>query len=131
LDCISLWIFFTIFVYWVIDIIGIEVAGLRYYFPSPPLAAYAQYLEIREALSRISPFTLYAEAASALLNPEVRSLSFFYYYAQDLPTPQPLGLDLSIALAWPSFSALMATFILVLTLSIVTFMRTEVRPAWA
>ena len=131
LACISLWIFFTIFVYWIVDIIATELAGLRYHFPSPPLAAYVQYFEIREALSRISPFTLYAEAASALLNPEIRSLSIFYYYAQDLPTPQPLSLDLSIVLAWPSFSALMAIFIIVLTLSIVTFMRAEVKPTWA
>jgi len=131
LACVSLWIFFTIFVYWIVDIIAIEAAGLRYYFPSPPLAAYVQYLEIKEALSRISPLTLYAEAASVLLNPEIRTVSIFYYYAGDLPTPQPLSLDLSIALAWPSFSALMAAFIIVLTLSIVTFMRTEVRPAWA
>ncbi len=131
LACVSLWIFFAIFVYWIVDIIAIEVAGLRYYFPSPPLAAYVQYLEIKEALSRISPLTLYAEAASVLLNPEIRTVSIFYYYAEDLPTPQPLSLDLSIALAWPSFSALMAAFIIVLTLSMVTFMRTEVRPAWA
>jgi ABC-2 type transport system permease protein len=131
LACISLWVFFTIFVYWIIDIIAIEVAGLRYYFPSPPLAAYVQYLEIIEALSRISPLTLYAEAASALLNPEIRSLSIFYYYAENLPTPQPLSLDLSIALAWPSFSALIAAFTVILTLNIITFMRAEIRPAWA
>ena len=131
LACISLWIFFTIFVYLVVDIIAMEASGLRYYFPSPPLYAYLQYLEIREALSRISPFTLYAEAASALLNPEIRSLSIFYYYAENLPTPQPLSLDLSIALAWPSFSALIAAFTVILTLSIITFMRAEIRPAWA
>jgi ABC-2 type transport system permease protein len=131
LACISLWIFFTIFVYLVVDIIAMEASGLRYYFPSPPLYAYLQYLEIREALSRISPFTLYAEAASALLNPEIRSLSICYYYAENLPTPQPLSLDLSIALAWPSFSALIAAFTVILTLSIITFMRAEIRPAWA
>ena len=131
LACISLWIFFSIFVYLIVDVIAMEVAGLRYYFPSPPLAAYVQYFEIREALSKISPLTLYAEAASTLLNPEIRTVSIFYYYAEDLPTPQPLSLDSSIALAWPSFSALTAAFIIVLTLSIVTFMRTEVRPAWA
>jgi ABC-2 type transport system permease protein len=77
LACISLWIFFTIFVYLVVDIITMEASGLRYYFPSPLLYAYLQYLEIREALSRISSFTLYAEAASALLNLEIGSLKHF------------------------------------------------------
>jgi len=50
LACTSLWIFFTIFVYLVVDIITMEASGLRYYFPSPLLYAYLQYLEIREAL---------------------------------------------------------------------------------
>jgi ABC-2 type transport system permease protein len=131
LACISLWIFFTIFVYLVVDIIATEVVGLRHYFPNPPLEVYIQYLGVREALLRISPLTLYAEVASALLSPEIRSLSILYYYAVDLPTPQPLSLDLSIALAWPSFSALVAAFMITLVLSMVVFMRIDIRPAWA
>ncbi|MEM1550517.1 MAG: ABC transporter permease subunit [Candidatus Bathyarchaeia archaeon] len=131
LASIALWVFLSIFFYLIADVIATEVSGLRYYFPSPPISAIITYYEVRSAISRISPLTLYAEVANVLLNPEIRTTGLFYVYSENLPAPQPLSLDMSIALAWPSFSALIAGFIIILTLSTLMFLRAEIRPSWA
>ncbi|MEM2607275.1 MAG: ABC transporter permease subunit, partial [Candidatus Bathyarchaeia archaeon] len=117
LASIALWIFLSIFIYLIADVVAAEMAALRSYFPSVPLSAIITYYEIRDAISRISPLTLYMEVANILLNPEIRSTGLFYYYSEALPAPQPLSLDTSIALAWSSFSALIAGFIIILALS--------------
>lgn len=130
LASIALWIFLTIFIYLVADIIAAEITGLRYYFPAPPVSAIITYYEVRSAISRISPLTLYSEVANIFLDPEIRFTGLFYY-AVDLPAPQPLNLDASIALAWPSFSSLIAGLLIILTISIFIFLRTEVKPYWA
>lgn len=130
LASIALWIFLSIFIYLIADVVAAEMAALRSYFPSVPLSAIITYYEIRDAISRISPLTLYMEVANIFLNPEIRSTGLFYY-SEALPTPQPLSLDTSIALAWPSFSALTAGSVVILALSTLIFLRTEVRPYWA
>jgi len=131
LASIALWVFLSIFFYLIADVIAAEISGIRYYFPSPPITAIIAYYELRSAISRISPLTLYTEVANVLLNPEIRTTGLFYVYAPNLPSPQPLNLDMSMALAWPSFSALIAGFIIVLTFSILLFLRAEIRPSWA
>lgn len=131
LASIALWIFLSIFFYLIADVVAAEISGLRYYFPSPPISAIIAYYEVRSAVSRISPLTLYTEVANVLLNPEIRTTGLFYVYSENLPSPQPLSLDLSIALAWPSFSALIAGFVIILAFSTLLFLRMEIRPSWA
>ncbi|MEM1586110.1 MAG: ABC transporter permease subunit [Candidatus Bathyarchaeia archaeon] len=131
LASIALWILLSIFFYLIADVIAAEISKIRYYFPSPPESAIITYYEVSNAISRISPLTLYAEVANIFLNPEIRTTGLFYIYSENLPAPQPLGLDLSIALAWPSFSALIAGFVIILALSTLIFLRMEIRPSWA
>jgi len=131
LACLALWVFLNFFVYMIANVVAEFVVPLRTYFPSAPLHAIMAHEEVRMAISRISPATLYVEVANIMLNPEIRSMGLLYVVSSDLPTPQPLNLDESIMLAWPNISALLSGLVICLTLSYVIFMRKEIRPAWA
>jgi len=131
LACLALWVFFNFFIYMIAGVIAELVVPLRAYFPAAPLPAIMAHEEVRMAVSRISPATLYIEIANVVLNPEIRSMGLLYVVSRDLPTPQPLSLDESIMLAWPNISALLSGLVICLALSYVIFMRKEVRPTWA
>lgn len=81
-----------------------------------------------EALLRLSPNTLYAEATVGLLLPSTRSLGFV------LPTQMqgaifgaPLPLGESIILTWPHLTGLIALTTLLFALAYVLFQRQEIR----
>ncbi|MBS7641312.1 MAG: ABC transporter permease subunit [Candidatus Bathyarchaeia archaeon] len=133
LASLAVWVFFSIFIYLVADIIATEVAGLRYYFPEPPTSAKWLYYVTYDAVIRFSPQTLYSEVAGYILSPEILVIYFNPYGGFYLPSLKlrPLSLDESLSLVWPSFSTLIASFVIILTLSILIFLKMEVRPSWA
>lgn len=131
LACLALWIFFNFFIYMIASVVAEIAVPLRPYFPSAPLSVIMAHEEVRMAVLRTSPTTLYMEVANVVLNPEIRSMGLVYIVSKDLPTPQPLSLDESVMLAWPNISALLSGLVVCLTLSYVIFMRKEVRPTWA
>jgi ABC-2 type transport system permease protein len=121
---LALWLFFTVF--WSI-IVGVLAQALR-----PIRIGMAEELiaqaELQQALARISPNTLYAEATIALLNPQVRSLGIVLpAQLQGAVLGAPLPLSESIMLGWPHLVGLIATTIMLFAASYVIFQRREIR----
>jgi ABC-2 type transport system permease protein len=79
-------------------------------------------------LARLSPGTLYSDAITAMLNPDVRSLGpLFLDQLQGMVRGAPLPFGQSIILAWPQTVALIAITILLYVVGYIVFQRQEVR----
>lgn len=78
-------------------------------------------------VSRLSPVTLYEEASSALLNPEVRSLGVVTFAQLDRALVSNLSLTQSLLLIWPQVVGSVAIAVVVFAVAYVSFMRQEVR----
>jgi len=85
-------------------------------------------LEWTQALSRLSPNTLYVEIVQAILAPETRSLGpMFIDQLQGMLRGAALPLGESLAIAWPQAVALIAGTIVLFSAGYVVFQRQEVR----
>ncbi len=124
LAAIAVWLFFTAF--W--GIIANLLAQLFRPAPSGDALALFEQLQLELALSRISPNTLFAEVALAMLNPTVRALGFtlpLQLHNAILGTPLPA--TQSILLTWPHATGLIAATIILFALGYVLFQRQEIR----
>ncbi|GMR09957.1 MAG: ABC transporter permease [Anaerolineae bacterium] len=124
LASIATWLFFTIF--W--DIIA-SVFG-RAIGPRPAITVdqlVAQGARI-QALSRISPNTLFIEAMVGLLNPATRSFGLVLpSQLQGAIAGAPLPFGESLMLIWPHLTGMIAVTILLFAVSYVLFQRQEIR----
>lgn len=124
LASIAVWLFFTVF--W--DIVAgllVPILGPRQVTSILDLLALG---ELELTLARISPITLYAEAALILLHPSVRSLGIVLPVQLDRAVlGSPLPIDQSILLIWPHLTGLIAVTILLFALGYVIFQRQEIR----
>ena len=85
-------------------------------------------LLLQVTIARISPGTLYSDAITAILNPDVRSLGpLFLDQLQGMVRGAPLPLGQSIIIAWPQTVGLIATTIFLYVIGYVIFQRQEVR----
>lgn len=85
-------------------------------------------LEWMQALARLSPNQLFAEAVRAILSPSTRSLGpIFLDQMQGAINGAPLPFADSVALAWPQAVALIAGTIVLFVAGYVVFQRQEVR----
>jgi ABC-2 type transport system permease protein len=90
--------------------------------PDPNTLAWTQ------ALARISPNQLFAEAVTAILNPDTRSLGLiFFTQMEGAVMGAPLPLLQSILIAWPQIVGLAAATIVLFVAGYVVFQRQEVR----
>lgn len=124
LAAIATWLFFTVFWNILASLLAQSLRPIQYGFLEEALAQ----AELELALTRISPNTLYAEIAIALLNPTVRSLGFvlpFQLEGAILGTPLPL--HQSVLLIWPHLTGLVAATILLFALAYILFQRQEIR----
>lgn len=126
LAAIALWIVLTIFAALLVGIVASYVA------PVPANATTDQQIanaELQLDLARISPGTLYSEAAAYLLDPTVQTVGIVPVDQQtdQRAIPSILPLDQSLLLAWPQVVALVALTVVCFGLGYVAFMRQEVR----
>jgi len=108
LASIATWLFFSIFIYMIIDVIA--TTGVSYF-----------------TVSRLSPLFLYSEAASVILSPEMRILGLVSYEMVIGMLEAPLPVDQSLLLVWPSITSLTAAMMMIFALSYVIFMKQEIR----
>ncbi len=94
--------------------------------PTDPATALANARN-EITLSRLSPVVLYEETATALLNPEVRSLGFVTLDQIDRAIVSELSLSQSLLLVWPQLVGLVAATVVIFAAAYVLFMRQEVR----
>jgi ABC-2 type transport system permease protein len=78
-------------------------------------------------LSRLSPVELYEEAASALLDPGVRSVGLVTLAQLDRAVVGDLSLGQSLLLVWPQLVGLAAATVIIFAFGYVDFMKQEVR----
>ena len=126
LAAIALWIVLTIFAALLVGIVA------SYLAPVPTGATTDQQIanaQLQLDLARVSPGTLYSEAAAYLLDPTVQTVGIVPVDQQtdSRAIPSILPLDQSLLLAWPQVVALLGLTVVCFGLGYVAFMRQEVR----
>ncbi len=124
LAALGVWLLFALFWPVLSPIIATLVAGPANDVFGPNLA----YLEAVQAIDRISPNTLFAEIALALLQPATRALGpVLYSQIEGALLGTPLPTAQSFLLIWPQLTGLVAEMILVFAGAYVLFQRQEIR----
>ncbi len=121
---ISLWLFFSIFVPILADMIADAI------FPVTKNAdALTQLYNVRvsQGVSRLSPSTLYSEASVTLLSPNVRTLGPVLLEQVYGAISGFLPLDQSLLLIWPHITGLVAGTLIIFGITYTLFLRQEIR----
>ncbi len=124
LAALGMWLLFALFWSILTPLVATLVAGPPETIFGPNLS----FVQTSQALDRISPNTLYAEVALALLQPSTRALGpVFYSQIQGALLGAPLPAGQSFLLIWPQLTGLVATTIVIFAIAYVIFQRQEIR----
>ncbi len=124
LAAIAVWLFSAIFISLLAGIIADALYPLDGY--NAMLNTLSNY-NCELNLNRISPYYLFSEAASTILNPAVRSVNAVTVTQLSGALSGYLSLGQSILLVWPHLTALCALMLLSFAFSYLSFMRQEIR----
>lgn len=121
LAALGVWLFFAVF--WPI------LAGIFAQVVRPVDSPFAELgqLQLRLALSRLSPNTLYAEVLLSLLNPETRALGPVLITQLEGAVRGALPFSQSLLLAWPQLTGMIAAMLLLFAAAYTIFQRQEIR----
>ncbi|HEX7098736.1 MAG TPA: ABC transporter permease [Acidimicrobiia bacterium] len=89
--------------------------------------AEVAYLRTQQAVSQISPITLFQQGSTVLLDPEVRTVGLVTLEQVDRAIVSELNLTQSLGVVWPQLVVLVAMTAVMYALAYVAFMRQEVR----
>ena len=90
-------------------------------------AAEVAYLQTQQAVSQLSPVTLFQQVSSVLLDPEVRTVGLVTQEQVDRAIVSELNLTQSLAVVWPQITILVALTAVMFAAAYIAFMRDEVR----
>lgn len=124
LAAISIWLFLTLFM----SLVANGIANLV--FPTSGIEGYANLMsnyELDLALNRISPYYLYSEAATTILNPSVRSIGITTMSQMVGALAGYLSFGQSLLLVWPHLVVMAALAIAGFAAAYICFMRQEIR----
>lgn len=125
LASIALWVIFAVFM----SLVATIIADAAY----PVADQYQQavnglnHYNCQLYINRISPYYLYSEAVSIILNPSVRAVNAVTTSQLVGALSSYLGFGQSLLLVWPHLFGLAALTLLVFTISYIRFMRQEIR----
>ncbi len=120
---IALWLFLTMF----LSLAANAVASLVYSGAATTMDLIGQY-RLDAALNRISPYYLFAEVTSVLMNPNVRSLDIMSVLEyQNGAVISYLTLGQSLLQIWPHLVAMIAEALAGFTAAYIAFMKQEIR----
>lgn len=122
---IALWIFFTIFMSMVANIIAGAVYPIHNQYDAMVNSMNNYTLELN--LNRISPYYLYSEAVSTIMNPSVRTVNVVTMQQLDGAISGYLSFGQSCLLVWPHLTGMAALMLVSFACSYVSFMRQEIR----
>ena len=121
---IALWIFFALFMSLVVNIV------MNVIYPAEDVTTWGQlidYYDLLYGLNRLSPYYLYSEAISTIMDPTVRSTNIILPQQMSGSLSSYLSLGQSLLLVWPHLVALLAATLITFALSYICFMRREIR----
>ena len=124
LASLGVWLLFALFWSVVTPLVANLIAGPPEGIFGPRMA----YLETQQIIDRISPNTLYGEAALALLHPSTRALGpVLISQLQGALLGAPLPVSQSFLLIWPQLTGLIAATIVIFVAAYIAFQRQEIR----
>ena len=124
LAVIACWLFFTIFMSLLAGIIASALYPLDGYMA---LFNTVDNYKWNMYLNRISPYYLYGEAVTTILNPGVRSIGLVTTSQLEGAVAGYLPFGQSLLLVWPHLTAMLALTLAVFTISYLKFMNQEIR----
>jgi len=121
---LALWLFVTLFM----GLITRSIADSMYPIAdNSPLADKVQNYTAYLQMSRISPYFLFSEASTIILDPSIRSIGIITAAQVSGAIDAPLNLEQSLLLIWPHLVALAALAIVSFAAAYIKFMRQEIR----
>ncbi len=124
LAALGTWLLFSLFWSIITPIVTTLIAGP----PEGILGPRLIYLDVQQIIDRLSPNTLYAETALALLQPATRALGpVLLSQLEGAVLGAPLPVTQSFVLIWPQLTGLIAATILIYAIAYVLFQRQEIR----
>jgi ABC-2 type transport system permease protein len=124
LAALGIWLLFALFWPVITPLVSTLAAGP----PDTIFGPNPAYLQVSQALDQVSPNTLFAESALALLQPATRALGpVFYSQIQGALLGAPLPAAQSFVLVWPQLTGLVATMIVIFAIAYIIFQRQEIR----
>ncbi len=124
LAALGVWLVFALFWSVITPLIANLIAGPPEGVFGPRLA----FLETQQIIDRLSPNTLYAETALALLHPATRALGpVLISQLQGALLGAPLPATQSFLLIWPQLTGLIAATIVIFVIAYIAFQRQEIR----
>ena len=121
---IALWIFFALFMSLVVSIVTDVI------YPASQIQTAGQLLDqynLQLNLNRLSPYYLYSEAVSTIMNPAVRTTNIILPQQLSGAINGYLSLGQSLLLVWPHLTGLLAAAAIAFAASYICFMRSEIR----
>ncbi len=125
LASIALWLFFAIFMSLLAGIAANAVYPVNTEYQQAVNSLNNYNLNLN--LNRISPYYLYSEASSVLMNPSARAINAVTVSQLAGALSSYLSLGQSILLVWPHLVGLLALTFAAFTISYIGFMRQEIR----
>ena len=125
LASIALWLFFAIFMSLLAGILANAAYPVNTEYQQSVNALHNYNLNLN--LNRISPYYLYSEAGSVLMNPATRAINAVSYAQLVCALSGYLPLGQSLLLIWPHLVGLLALTFAAFTISYIGFMRQEIR----
>ena len=125
LASIAVWIFFAIFMSLVANIVANAVYPVTTEYEA--LVNSMGNYTLEQGLNRISPYYLYGEAVTTILNPGVRSIGLVTTSQLEGAVAGYLPFGQSLLLVWPHLTAMLALTLAVFTISYLKFMNQEIR----
>ena len=122
--CISIWLFLSLFM----SLVASGIANALF-----PLEGFEGLMNMESnynlelGLNRLSPYYLFSEASTTILNPNVRSIGVVTMSQAVGAIAGPLSLGQSLLLVWPHLVVLIALVIVAFAVSYICFMRQEIR----
>ena len=125
LASIALWIFFAIFMSLVASIIANAMYPINDEYSA--LVNSMDHYTLNLGINRLSPYYLYSEAVSTIMNPGVRSVNVVTVDQLVGAVSGYLSLGQSLLLVWPHLTGLAALLLVAFGGAYLGFMRQEVR----
>lgn len=120
---VAVWLFFSFFML----ILAPAIANVLEPTAAGTQAVLIKNAELQQTLLRFSPSTLFQEATTVLLLPQVRSLGILTMSQAAYMIPNPISLSQSLLLIWPHLTSLVSLSVICFAISYVLFMRQEIR----